>query len=551
MPGILVNGEATKKRKRTQDGTEKKRRVAKRRDSDSDNGDDQKDEILSLESQILESRKHYKNIERLLKIFQDGKSGETAILSAVALCRVFSRLLAGEKMVKSKKSKPEAAEDADWLKSQFKIYINRLCSCLNAEDGQMQSTALKLLMRLVQLEVSQEGTRGEQAWRSGAFLSTIRALISSAKAEAAREEFLEEFVEENDDVRFFTFYAIASIFSGGPESSKNAASLLDGAISLLGKVEGIPDSEDQIEDWYGPAPETPKHQLLSLNAHRKQAQEAWLNVFSQVLNKDQRKAALSILTQRIAPWFTRPETLMDFLTDSYNEGGATSLLALSGVFYLIQQRNLDYPQFYPKLYTLLDEGILHSKHRSRFFRLLDTFMMSSHLPAALVASFVKRLARLALHAPPGGIVVVVPWIYNMLKKHPSCTFMIHRETRDPLAQRSLEDEGMADPFDITEMDPMETNAIESSLWEIETLQSHFHPNVATLAKIISEQFTKRDYSLEDFLDHSYQGLIEAELGKDMKKAPVIEYEIPKRIFTTEEGELDRVGGLLQQAISGS
>jgi len=550
MPGVLVNREATKKRKRTQDGTEK-RRVAKRRDSDSDNGDDQKDEILLLESQILESRKHYKNIERLLKIFKDGKSGEAAILPAVVLCRVFSRLLAGEKMVKSKKSKPEAAEDADWLKSQFKVYISRLCSCLSSEDGQMQSTSLKLLMRLVQLEVSQEGTRGEQAWRSGAFLSTVRALISSDKAEAAREEFLEEFLEENDDVRFFTFHAITNLFSPGSEPSKGAASLLTGAISLLSQVEGIPDSEDQIEDWYGPAPETPKHQLLSLSAHRKQAQEAWLAVFSQVLSKDQRKAVLNILTQRIAPWFTRPETLMDFLTDSYNEGGATSLLALSGVFYLIQQRNLDYPQFYTKLYSLLDEGILHSKHRSRFFRLLDTFMMSSHLPAALVASFIKRLSRLALHAPPGGIVVVVPWIYNMLKKHPSCTFMIHRETRDPQAQQLLEDKGMDDPFDMTEMDPMETDAIESSLWEIETLQSHYHPNVATLTKIISEQFTKRDYSLEDFLDHSYQGLIDAELGKDMKRAPVVEYEIPKRIFTTEEGELDRVGGLLQQAISSS
>jgi U3 small nucleolar RNA-associated protein 19 len=54
-----------------------------------------------------------------------------------------------------------------------------------------------------------------------------------------------------------------------------------------------------------------------------------------------------------------------------------------------------------------------------------------------------------------------------------------------------------------EPDPMRTRALESSLWEIETLQSHYHPNVATLAKIISEQFTKQQYNLEDFLDHSY------------------------------------------------
>lgn len=321
------------------------------------------------------------------------------------------------------------------------------------------------------------------------------------------------------------------------------------SLSLLLLLEGIPDSEDQLEDWYGQAPETPKHQLLSLSAHKKQAQEAWLAIFRSQLSKEQRKSLLGSLSTRITPWFTKVEVLMDFLTDSYNAGGATSLLALSGLFYLINEKNLDYPQFYQKLYSLLDEGILHSKHRSRFFRLLDTFMSSTHLPAALVASFIKRLSRLALHAPPGGIVVVVPWVYNMLKKHPTCTFMIHRETRDPTAKQRLEEEGMDDPFVMEEADPMETHAIDSSLWELETLQSHYHPNVATLAKIISEQFTKRSYNLEDFLDHSYSGIVDAELGKGLKKAPVVEFEIPKRVFTTDDGALDSVGQLLHTAIA--
>ena len=81
--------------------------------------------------------------------------------------------------------------------------------------------------------------------------------------------------------------------------------------------------------------------------------------------------------------------------------------------------------------------------------------------------------------------------------------MIHREARGDEAKALLEKEGLEDPFVMDEEDPMESNAIESSLWEIVTLQSHFHPNVATLANIISEQFTKTSYNLEDFLDHSY------------------------------------------------
>jgi U3 small nucleolar RNA-associated protein 19 len=205
----------------------------------------------------------------------------------------------------------------------------------------------------------------------------------------------------------------------------------------------------------------------------------------------------------IAPWFTRPELLADFLTSSYDAGGSMSLLALSGVFYLIQERNLDYPSFYPKLYSLLNRDILHSKHRSRFFRLLDTFLASTHLPAALVASFIKRLARLSLSAPPSAIVFVVPWIYNLFKRHPLCTFLMHRVPRGAEEKSQIEENGFEDPFLPEVADPMETRAIESCVWELVQLQSHYHPNVATIAKIISEQFTKHSYNMEDFLDHSY------------------------------------------------
>ncbi len=278
---------------------------------------------------------------------------------------------------------------------------------------------------------------------------------------------------------------------------------MDRAINLFAGIESVPETKEELEDFYIPAPEKKSHALYSLAAHKKHAQAAWLALLRTEMTKERRKKILGLMTTSIAPWFIKPELLMDFLSDSYDTGGSTSLLALSGVFYLIQERNLDYPLFYRKLYSLLDPNLLHSKHRSRFFRLLDTFLASTHLPAVLVASFIKRLSRLALNAPPAGIVAVVPWIYNLLKRHPTCTFMIHREIRDLAGKEALENEGMEDPFVADESDPMVTNAIDSSLWEIVMLQSHYHPNVATLAKIISEQFTKQAYNLEDFLDHSY------------------------------------------------
>ena len=50
----------------------------------------------------------------------------------------------------------------------------------------------------------------------------------------------------------------------------------------------------------------------------------------------------------------------------------------------------------------------------------------SHLPAALLASFVKRLSRLSISAPPAGIIMVIPFIYNIFKQHPALMYMINR-----------------------------------------------------------------------------------------------------------------------------
>lgn len=289
-----------------------------------------------------------------------------------------------------------------------------------------------------------------------------------------------------------------------PSEAEKPEQVLTSSLGLLSSLDSPSPGDEELSIFFAESPQKVKDTARSLNAHKKRTQAAWLSVLaSSRLTKEQRKTILGIMVHRIVPWFTKVERLMDFLTDWYDIGGATSLLALSGLFYLMQEKNLDYPSFYPKLYSLLDESLLHSKHRSRFFRLLETFMTSTHLPAALVASFIKRLARLAMHAPPAGIVVVVPWIYNMFKMHPQCTFMIHREPLITAQKKEWQDYGFNDPFNMKATDPLNSGAIESSLWEIETLQSHYHPNVATLAKIISEQFTKQAYHLEDFLDHSY------------------------------------------------
>lgn len=112
--------------------------------------------------------------------------------------------------------------------------------------------------------------------------------------------------------------------------------------------------------------------------------------------------------------------------------------------------------------------------------------------------------------------------------------MLHRQPYPPYT-KATHNLGN-DPYNPDELDPQQTGAIDSSLWELHTLQDHYNPTVSSICRIISEQFTKQQYNLEDFLDHGYGTLLGSELGKDGKREPVVEWRIPGRVFGREEGE---------------
>jgi len=172
-----------------------------------DDTEDIQARILLMEAQILESKKHYNNISTLLKLCED----DSDITAAVALCRVFCRLIAAERMVKHHGMPESELEAADWLKTALKQYIAHLCRSFTVDE--FSSTALTLLMRLVKEETRQEGKRGEQAWRTGIFASVVRALVDQDVPDVVRDEFVEKYLEEHDDVRYFTFYHVAYVLS--------------------------------------------------------------------------------------------------------------------------------------------------------------------------------------------------------------------------------------------------------------------------------------------------------------------------------------------------
>ena len=124
-----------------------------------------------------------------------------------------------------------------------------------------------------------------------------------------------------------------------------------------------------------------------------------------------------------------PVLLSDFFVRSIDRGGLDGMLALNGLFTLMTKHGLEYPRFYDRLYNLLDESAFHVSNRKGFFELLDIFLKSTALPAYLAAAFAKRLARLALAAPPAGAMTCVAFVHNLLRRHPGCAVLVHRGRR--------------------------------------------------------------------------------------------------------------------------
>lgn len=502
MPGVLKQDNPSKKRK-GDEVVEKAGRVQKK--SKKAVANQYAAQIAEVEAAII-SQGQYNDIATTLlpaarKELEDKLVRTHAV---VALCRVFCRLFAERRLTKSNVTSEGQLTVINWLRAQYEDYRYLLLAIVERGTGdrEAQTLALTLCMLLVKHEVSYASASAESAWKTGLFSKIIEHVLSS-RSHWACQELVKRYLQQYDDLRHYALMAIAQTLNTVVPESDWMGTLRANALEIMLTLDIIENNSTKLNSLFC---EHEKSKPIQVTAHRKQAQQAWLALVSSGLEKDQRKRVLGMMTSKIVPWLQNVELLMDFLTDSYNEGGATSLLALSGLFYLISEKNLDYPEFYTKLYSLLDVNLLHSKHRSRFFRLMNTFMSSTHLPAAMVASFVKRLSRLALGGPPAGIVAAIPWIYNMLKAHPACTFMMHREPRTERERGRIEETGATDPFEMEEVDPLESNAIGSCLWELVTLQNHYHPNVASLAKIISEQFTKRSYNLEDFLDHSYSSV---------------------------------------------
>ena len=284
--------------------------------------------------------------------------------------------------------------------------------------------------------------------------------------------------------------------------------------------------------------------VASLSAHRKALEAAWLGCLRL---PDLPPALYRSITQHVArhvlEHLPRPLLLADFFTAAYAQGGLTAVIALEGLFVLMQAHNLEYPSFYCSLYRLLSPGpqVLYSRHRARFFRLLRLCLISTLVPAHVVAAFLKRLGRLSLRAPAPSVIFFLSLLTVVLRAHPSCLALLHRSRAlkgiDEAQAVDRFDPGVEDPaaaFQMTEFaagkhegedqdgnNDAQMGGIQTSLWEVAALQMHYHHAVASLAKgleITTPEDPKKPLSMnmEAMASYTYTELFTLE-GKYWKR----------------------------------
>ena len=228
------------------------------------------------------------------------------------------------------------------------------------------------------------------------------------------------------------------------------------------------------------------------------------------------KRILLIFNDRVLPHLTRPLLMTDFLISSYNLGnGSLSVLALSGVFTLMQEFNLEYPDFYHKLYALFTRQNMEAKYRARLLFNADVFLLSSHLPEYLVAAFVKRMARLCLTLSQPAILSLIPFVANLIWRHKNLAKMINGQNRS--------DE---DPFIEDETDLAKCGAIDSSLWEIKTLNSHISPQVVNAVRQFEKKVGKEEFPMDEL---AWNDLMEVECKKKAFVNVPLTFERPAKM----------------------
>lgn len=392
----------------------------------------------------------------------------------------------------------------EWMQLRYKEVFSLIVDCLDSERHSEALQALNTCMRLLanegQFPLIQEHENNQHNFPILHFNKVISKLLLSPRLMKNMIVRLSEFTVYDD----FNYFIWKLILKNLIPTSRNELTniFIQNYLELLNVL--IPtitkegdnnldlDDEDKEEEkddrkYLCKAVKFDK-QILRRNVNK-----VWNFVIQWPHNEVTQRQLLVLLLEKVMPYLEKPTLLTDYLMDSLDMGGPIALLSLQGIFILIHKYNMSYPNLYEKLYAMFEPEIFHMKFKPRLFHLAEIFLSSSYLPEMLVAAFAKRLARLALIAPPQDIIIIIFFIGNLIIRHPG----LKRLICDSNNGQEISD----DPFLMDESDPNKSRALESSLWEIQLLRSHMLPNVSQAAKnIITQPLPTQEYNIGNFLE---------------------------------------------------
>ncbi|KAL6944819.1 hypothetical protein ACO0RG_001573 [Hanseniaspora osmophila] len=508
-----------------------------------------KDQIDALHKSILESTKNYNNILKLMKLYEafpqinkltdsgDSQSIQTLRYLTVSLFKIFYKLSTKLQLNPSMASNANEKLLFQWLKKLYELNFKKnvlLNYMVSMEyENSLSMDCLDIYMKCIELEATFFASKmGAPYFPNKTLSKLIETLFSGASSSSnTNKQYLFDQLSENYykkyvDIQYYFQIELQELISAGsiPYETQTSSYWL----ALMDHDNHYDNANSDLAIFVPNPPSTMENEIK----FKTQFEKNWIFILSNPQTTSyQFKQFLTILHKRIIPHFVTPTKLMDFLTDCYDNVEndlSVQLLSLNGLFELMKNYNLEYPNFYTKLYALFKPELFHLKYRSRFLRLIDIFLRSSHLSSNLIAGFMKKMSRSLLTSSPNAIVSVIPMIYNLLKLHPNCMILIHDpDYINPYFTNSkgeIEQRIFHDAFDINEPNPEFSNAINSSLWELETLMHHYHPNVASLAKIFQQPFRKMSYNMEDFLDWNYKSFLNSELKRSLKILPALDHQ---------------------------
>jgi U3 small nucleolar RNA-associated protein 19 len=159
------------------------------------------------------------------------------------------------------------------------------------------------------------------------------------------------------------------------------------------------------------------------------------------------------------------------------------------------------------------------------------------MPVTMIAAFAKRMSRLSLTAPPSGCLFISAVVFNLIRRHPTLLPLIHQTNKrkrddDESEQPATKVQNIGDDvFDMSQTDPTKARAMESSLWELKTLQNHYIWAVASQAKLFeAENAPKSDMDVEPLVEKSYHSLMQEEIERKADAKPALAVHKPTSLI---------------------